>query len=44
MDAFLRDYITKWKVKTAQTHLLHNVWWENSRGEGPAEDIGELLV
>lgn len=43
MDAFLRDYITKWKVK-AQTHLLHNVWWENSRGEGPAEDIGELLV
>lgn len=41
---FLQDYTTKWKVKTTHTHLLHNVWRENSRGKSPAEDIGELLV
>ena len=26
------------------THLLHNVWWEHSRGKGPSEDICKLLV
>lgn len=26
------------------THLLHDVWREDSRGEGPTEDVRELLV
>ena len=29
---------------TQHTHLLHNVWWEHSRGKGSSEDISELLV
>lgn len=26
------------------THLLHDVWREDSRSEGPAENVGEFLV
>lgn len=26
------------------THLFHDVWGEDTRGEGPTEDVGELLI
>ncbi len=42
-DAFTRLHI-KMESEDSTTHLLHNVWRENSRGESPAEDIGELPV
>ena len=39
-----REAETERRIEKKLTHLLHNVWREDSGGEGPTEDVGELFV
>lgn len=39
-----RETETERRIEKKLTHLLHNVWREDSGGEGPTEDVGELFV